>query len=162
MLLIQFKIWEWNPCFMDIILIKSNFFFQCKGYKKPAKYSTFKKQFLKNVGILDMIHLKMETSGSVSLEDSPCKDVVGDLFDMNEVFFKTHQHDVFSCSIPEKEFENCCIEIQNWLETTPDNIINSFFTTPRRSPLAPTSRRVLTPLSVRRNVLSDIQEEVNY
>jgi len=144
---------------MDIIQTKSNFFFQCKGYKKPVKYSTFKQQFLKNVGILDMIHLKMETSGSVSLEDSPCKDVVGD---MNEVFFKTHQQDVFSCSIPEKEFENCCTEIQNWLETTPDNIINSFFTTPRRSPLAPTPRRVITPSSVRRNVLSDIQEEVNY
>ena len=147
---------------MDIIQIKSNFFFQCKGYKKPVKYSNFKKQFLKNVGILDMIHLKLETSGSVSLEDSPCKDVVGDLFDMNEGFFKTHQHDVFACSIPEKEFENCCTDIQNWLETTPDNIINSFFTTPRRSPLAHTPRRVITPSSVRRNVLSDIQEEVNY
>ena len=146
---------------MDIIQIKSNFFFQCKGYKKPVKYSNFKKQFLKNVGILDMIHLKLETSGSVFLEDSPCKDVVGDLFDMNEGFFKTHQHDVFACSIPEKEFENCCTDIQNWLETTPDNIINSFFTTPRRSPLAHTPRRVITPSSVRRNVLSDIQEEVN-
>ena len=149
---------------MDIILIKSNPFFQCKGYKKPAKYSAFKKQFLKNVGILDMIHLKMETSGSVSQEDSPCKDVVGDLFDMNEVFFKTHQHDVISCSIPEKEFENCCIEIQNWLETTPEHIVNSFFTTPRRSPLVRTPKRVLTPrsTSVCRKVLPDMEEEVNY
>ena len=132
---------------MDIIQIKSNFFFQCKGYKKPAKYSSFKKQFLKNIGILDMVHLKLETSGSVSLEDSPCKDVVGDLFDLNEVFFKTHHSDVYSCSIPEKEFETCCDEIQNWLETTPDNLVNSFFTTPRRSPLATTLRRVLSQRS---------------
>ena len=72
---------------MDIILINSNPFFQCIGYKKPAKYVAFKKTFLKNVGILDMIHLKMETSGSVSLEESPCKEVVGDIYDMNEVFF---------------------------------------------------------------------------
>ena len=151
-----------KPLFHGYNTDKIKLFFQCKGYKKPVKYSNFKKQFLKNVGILDMIHLKLETSGSVSLEDSPCKDVVGDLFDMNEGFFKTHQHDVFACSIPEKEFENCCTDIQNWLETTPDNIINSFFTTPRRSPLAHTPRRVITPSSVRRNVLSDIQEEVNY
>jgi hypothetical protein len=111
-----------------------------------------------------MIHLKMETSGSVSLDESPCKEVVGDIFDMNEVFFKSHQRDVSSCSIPKEEFDNCCIEIENWLETTPDHIVNSFFMTPRRSPLAPTPKRVLTPrsTSVCRKVLADIEEEVNY
>ena len=149
---------------MDIILINSNPFFQCKGYKKPSKYPTFKKIFLKNEGILDMIYLKLETSGSVSLEDTPCKEVVGDLFDMNEGFFKEHQSDVENCSIQKEEWDKCCKDIEDWLETTPDHIVNTFFTTPRRSPHTPTPRRVLSQGvgSVKRKVLADIPEEVYY
>ena len=111
-----------------------------------------------------MIHLKLENSGNVSLEELPCKDVGGDLYDLNEGFFKPHQRDVTSCSISKDEWEKCSHEIDEWLETTPDVIVNSIFTTPRRSPLAPPARRVLSQGlgSARRKVLKDIPEELNY
>ena len=83
---------------------------------------------------------------------------------MNEGFFKEHQSDVENCSIQKEEWDKCCKDIEDWLETTPDHIVNTFFTTPRRSPHTPTPRRVLSQGvgSVKRKVLADIPEEVYY